>query len=136
MGELFDFSEVTKLAADLGDVADTTGPFIRKAVEVTARNVKDTARKTAGGARALGGVPASVDYDVKGEATSEGSSVTAEIGYNLGKGQGPLGFILEFGRPGVAPRMPLGSALKANQLDFGRGIDRAVEDGLKRKGFS
>lgn len=103
-----DFSDLHRLAQDLGKVSENAGKWIRKAVEISARNVKDDAKATVSGRQLLGKAAAgSIDYDlsanvsflrnaVGGGGTNE---VTAEIGYNKGKPGGPLGNLIEFGAP-------------------------------------
>lgn len=138
----FDFSEINKLAADLGRQGVDAARNVRKAVEVTARNIKDDAKKSVGdGSSTWQGLPPSIDYDVE----SNPHDVTAEIGYNKGKAAGKLGNIREFGAPNArrtvssggktiptAQRLPrpghsdLEKALEKNQDDFVEGIQKVV----------
>lgn len=83
-----DVSDVDKLAADLGTVPDNAGGFIRSAVQYTATEVKKTAQASVqGGSHAWSALPNSIDYDIKGEA-SDTSTLTADVGYNKGRGAG------------------------------------------------
>lgn len=118
----FEFGELNVLAADLGSVGREVMPEIRKAVEVTARHVKDDSRKTAK-RRGLGGYAASIDYDMK----YVDGSIGAEIGPNLGKAQGSFGFV-EDAPGGVlsAPQHALKKAAKGNEADFEKGLLKAI----------
>lgn len=126
-----DFSEVDKLVADLGTVAATAGQYVRKAVEVGARNVKDDwrdfskAQLTPGSARLF---PFSISYDITSEAGPLSSTVQAEIGPDKDKPQGALGNLLEYGSVNNAPKSYGANALKANESDFQRGLVAALDD--------
>lgn len=123
-----DFREIFELADDISDAPARTRPFARKAVEFTARNVKDDWRK---GARrtGLGGYAASVDYDI---TMGMSSTIEAEIGPNLGKKQGALGLV-EDAPGGVrsAPQHAGRDALDKNLEDFYEGLEKAVADGTE-----
>ena len=122
----YDFSDLDKLAADLGDGADAL-PNVKKAVQVTAFKVKTVWRTKLGGSSTLPGLPAALSYDVEADA----GSVDAEIGFDKSKGQGPLGNISEFGSPTVAPRGFGLASLEENQADFVTGIEKAIDDTLR-----
>jgi hypothetical protein len=131
----FDFSELNRLAADLGDVPKKSGPLLRKAIEVTARNVKDSWRSKLKGSQTLPGLPAAVSYDV---STFQGFGVSilqAEIGFDKTKPQGALGNVSEYGTPTVAPRGFGHAALQENQADFEKGIGIAVDQALGEVGL-
>lgn len=141
----FDFSELSRLAADLGHVADTAGPFLRTAIERTARNVKDAANDSIQSDDKSGrwkGVTKAVDYDITAKTGSGGSELEAEIGYNrsrYGK-RAKLGSLREFGAPGadgvpLAPHNDLVNALHANEADFVKGIAEALNDAQKAVGL-
>lgn len=126
-GISFDFSALNTLAAELGAAATKVVPNVRKAVEVTAHNIKEDWRDNA--KRANPGhaknYPAAIDYDL--ELGVDGA-IGAEIGPTPGKGQGSLG-ILEEAKGGVrsAPQGNARKALKSNIADFERGILKATE---------
>lgn len=120
-----DFSELAALAADLSDAPAEVVPFARKAVEVTARRVKDDWRKGAD-RTGLHGYAASVDYDMK-------SGIAAEIGPNPEKNQGVFGLVEDAnGDVKSAPQHAGRDALEANEEDFCRGLEIAVADGLAK----
>jgi len=125
----FDFSEVLKLAADLDEVPETAGENVRKAVTVTARNVKDGWRKKLSGSQTLPGTPRAISYDVRGGNAIRGSEISAEIGADLG-GQGSLVWVDEYGSPTSAPRGSGAAALHENERDFIEGLSKAIGDVL------
>lgn len=151
-----DFSELHELVADLEDAPVTLPKYLRKALEVTSRNVKDSAAaKIRKRAKPWRHAAASIDYELEGWSGST-SGMTAEVGYNESKGAGQLGNLLEFGAPNakkhilvdragrkravkVRPEQPmplapggeLQAALNENEDDFERGIDRAVADAME-----
>lgn len=136
-GYTVDFSEVDQLAADLGTVAATAGSFIRSAVTVTARRVKDDAdakvrEGSASWAKPLG---SAIDYELKTLQAFGASVVDAEVGYNRTRygDRAKLGNLREFGAPGadgvpLAPHNDLQRALEANQEDFEYGLSEALKD--------
>lgn len=127
-----DFSEVMKLAADLGKVADNAGSFINAAVQKTSVRVKQQARKSVGGG-AWAPAGAAINYDV----TADGTQIQSEIGYDEPGGGGELGNLREFGAPGrnLAPSSDLVNALHANEADFEKGLSKALEDAEKKAGL-
>jgi hypothetical protein len=131
----FDFSELSKLSADLGESAQGVGKFVGKALEVSARNIKDETRDKYKGAAYLPGAARSITYDVtEGSSFTNGNNFQAEIGPQLG-GQGSIVGLVELGKGKVAPRGYLTEALHNEQEGFERGIDRAVDDSLKEHGL-
>lgn len=100
--------------------------YAAKAVEVTARTVRDDARERISGHRYLPRYPQSITYDIKATATG----VEAEIGPDKSLPQGPLGNIIEYGTSKTAPLPHLGPALDAAEPDAEHGITIAVQDAL------
>lgn len=147
-----DNSDFSRLASDLGKVSDASWRNMQTAIEVTARNVKDTWRENAKGMPHAPAFPASITYDVGvgydqsiGQAVSSvvsgaisrarGTTLRAEIGPDKNRAQGDLGNLIEYGSVNNSP-MGLGhGALQANQADFERGIDKSVDDALKAAGL-
>lgn len=125
-----DFSELMSLARDLDDAGPAVSPFARKAIQVTANNVKKAAQASAGKRRQIGHAAAAIHYETK----ESSSGVDAEIGYDKG-GVGDLGNIVEFGSSRFSPSHDLGNALLNNEEDFVRGMDIAVGDALRRGGL-
>ena len=126
---MFDFSEVTALAADLGKAAKIAPENVAKAVAVTARKVQMDWREPLNGSEYLPGGAAAVTYELKGFSGAFGSAISAEIGPEL-RGQGPLVGMLEYGTPNTGARGYGAEALRRNQEDFERGILKAVGDVL------
>lgn len=120
-------SDFSKLAADVGTATVWAEEYLRKALSVTARNVRDTARKNATGMAHATAFPYSITYDV--------GATGAEIGPDKDRPQGALGNLIEYGSVNNPPQGIMHGALQANEADFERGIDRAVEDALKRVGL-
>ena len=123
--------DLYSLARDLADAPRHAAPLVRKAVEVTARNIKDD--WAAGAARTgLARYAKSVDYDIIDSA----DGVRAEIGPNRGKRQGTFGFVED--APGdvrSAPQHAGRDALEANQDDFDAGLATALWDAAGGRGL-
>lgn len=120
-----DFSELLELAADLSNVPAEANRNIKKAIEVTARNVKDDWRQGATVARGYASsYAAAVDYTLE----YPGGSIEAEIGPSLGKTAGASAGFLEDAPGGVlaAPQHAGRDALEANEEDFARGLEIAI----------
>jgi hypothetical protein len=123
----FDSSEVTALAADLSKAADVAPEKVRKAVEVTARKVKDSTREKWSGSSQVPGAAGSVSYEFTGFSGLFGSALSCEVGYETG-GQGSVAGMLEVGTPTTGPRGYLTGALQENEGDFVAGILKATGD--------
>lgn len=125
----FDFSEISKLAADIGRVQDDAGPKIRKAVEVTSRNIKDAWADKLRGENGVPHAPRAITYDIKATPGKTVSNIEAEIGAQRGRLQAPIVTVIEFGAPGnnLAPRGYGNGALKDNEADFIKGLEIATE---------
>lgn len=121
-----DFSELRELVKDLGDVPARVAPNVRKAVEVTARHVKDDWSKGAD-RTGLGGYAADIDYDLK---FTDGA-IEAEIGPTPGD-SGSFGLVEDAkGNVRSAPQHAGRDAARKNEADFIRGLAKALEDTLK-----
>lgn len=120
-----DFSELYELAADLTHVPDTANRNIKKAIEVTARHIKDDWRRGAD-RTGLGKYAADIDYDMEYPR----GAIAAEIGPTIGD-SGSFGLVEE-GGPGVksAPQHAGRDAVEANEEDFLRGLEIAIYDAL------
>lgn len=132
---IFDFSELNKLAADLGHVSGLAGPLINSAVQVTSIRVKKAAAKSVqSSSKRWSALPHTIDYDIKVDASIGGSSIESEIGYNKGK-KGALGTVREFGAHGSAPGNDLVNALHENEADFVKGLGIALAQAEKKAGL-
>lgn len=123
-----DFSELLELAADLSDVPSEANRNIRKAIEVTARNVKDDWRQGADRS-GLGGYAADIDYDMR----YRGGAIEAEIGPTPGD-SGSFGFVEEAtGDVRSAPQHAGRDAVRANEDDLIRGLELAALDAIEKR---
>lgn len=118
----FDFSELDRLAADLSAAPAKARDNVRKAVEVTARHVRDAWREPLKGSASVRGGDRTISYDVR----SSRDEIRAEIGPEIG-GVGALVGMLEYGTPTVGPTGYGHAALQKNEEDFIRGILKATE---------
>lgn len=133
--------ELMQLAADLGRVPPAMVRETQKAIEVTARNIKDDWNANIGrdSGHRLRHTSYSVDYDMNtgmgGLAAFggfTGVSIEAEIGPNLGRRQGAMAGWFETGNvTGVPETQPGDTALKANVADFYNGLEIAAVNALK-----
>lgn len=127
-----DASEVDQLAAAFGAVPNHLGWFLPKAVEVSARNVKDGWRDETKGIAQGRAFPFSITYDVAVFQGFGASVVQAEIGPDKGRAQGPLGNLIEYGgetKGGLASNRGVGAAeVQEVADDFERGLAKALED--------
>lgn len=125
-----DFSELSELAADLSAVPSGANRNIKKAIEVTARSVRDDWRQGAEVGRGDGyseRYASSIFYDIK----TPGDAIEAEVGPELGRAGGSAGF-LEDAPGGVAasPQHAGRDALEANEADFIRGLEIAITEAV------
>ena len=139
-GIRFDFSELDRLAADLGSVPKNIGPFLMSAVKFTSVNIKRASRRKvqARHKRFRAAVPA-IDFEVKRFSGFGVDIIQSEIGYNKDFDGGRLGNLLEFGAPGapnaLTPGNELASSLRENEADFIKGVERAEADARKKAGL-
>jgi hypothetical protein len=128
MAESDDFSEIDRLAIDLGDVGPLAGRFVAAATTVTARKVKDTWKDKLEGSSTLPALPYAVTYDT---AVFQGfgvSQIQAEIGFDKDRNQGALGNVSEYGTPTVTGRGYGLASLDENKGDFEHGLELAAAD--------
>lgn len=126
----FDFTEVLAFDATLGDLPRELHENVRKAIEISARGVKDDWRNVARGLSGLHarGYPFAISYDIE----KVGDGVLAEVGPEQ-EGQGKFGFLEEgVASQGTSPQHAARLAVKANTDDFIRGILKAATDPLER----
>lgn len=122
-----ELSGVKELQAVVQSAGRNIYPNVRKAVEVTARNVKDDAKRNA--REVLGEhvrhQPSTYQYEIErlGAGVVEG-----RVGPVKGWKQAAIP--LEYGTPFTAPKPALGPALEANVEDFIHGLNLAVGDTL------
>jgi hypothetical protein len=123
-----DSSEIDQLAADLGAVPATAGRFLRSAVEVSSRRVKDDWRDESKGLEHAPAFPYSVGYDVTTAHAFGQTVLKSEIGPDKERAQGALGNLIEFGSINNPPQGLGHGALQRNEDDFERGLSKALVD--------
>jgi hypothetical protein len=128
-GISFDFSEISKLAADLTAAPPVAKRNVVAALSHTAFDIKKAWRDKIQGTEGLPVAFLTIDYDVKVEE----DTITAEIGSDTGKKQATFVTVIEFGAPGqnLAPRGYGAGALQENQPDFIKGLEIAIGEPLK-----
>jgi len=128
-GVKFDFHEINALTADLVAAPAKVLPKLRQALEVTATNVKKDWQEPLKGSATVPAGAASITYDIIGAASLllGKSAMSAEIGPELGRAQGPIVGMLEYGTPNTGPRGYGAEALHKNEADFEKGISLATE---------
>ena len=131
-GVHIDTSEFDSLIADFGKHMAATPVNVAKAIEVSARHVKDDWSDALEGSERVPAGPGSITYDMLGASNVflNRSAISAEIGPQLSRAQGAIVGMLEYGTPNTGPRGYGLEALRKNADDFERGIAKAVEDGL------
>lgn len=120
-------SNAGELAAALQLEAEQLPPTIRPVVAKGALNIKKGAQAKIGRGPYLPMYARSISYDTR----FAGSSVTAEIGPDKDKPQGPLGNLLEYGSGDTAPIPHLGPALEAEEPHFLRYLEEAVAKAIE-----
>lgn len=120
----FDFSEITKLTADLTELVLETPKKVVAAGNHSAFGVKRDWRSKIQGTQDLPVAFLTIDYDMK--VTS--NEFVWEIGSRTGRKQATFVTVLEFGAPGnnLAPRGFGAAALDENSDDFAKGMDIAT----------
>lgn len=131
-----DASELHKLAADLGTVPATAGPFIHSAVKVTSLRVKNSWRSGTSGIRGAPALPYAIGFDIFTDASQTGSVIVSEIGPDKEKNQGALGNLVEFEGDksgGLDSHEGVGEAsLERNEADFEKGLSIALRDAERK----
>lgn len=102
---------------------------LRKAVEITARNIKDDARKNLRGMTTpsishIPLLPATIEYQMEGNRYYTAAKVNAK-----GRQARFIG-VIEYGSPTSAPHPFLMPAALFNRADFLKGVRQAVKDAL------
>lgn len=156
-GATFDFDDVMKLAADIGEVAADGEKPVKTAVHVTSMKIKKSAQAKVGRRKQLSQAAGGITFDV----TVKAGGIESEIGYDKDRGGvAHLGNLVEYGAPNAkayklvrvgselvpivdksAPARPLtpGNELQRSlaeeKEDFVRGIEIALDDVMKAKGL-
>lgn len=130
-----DFSDINQMATALGQVPAVAGRFIRAAVEVSARTIKDDWRESATGLAHAQHFPRSITYDVRSFQGFGSTVIEAEIGPDKDGPQGALGNLLEYGSVNNPP-MGLGhGALQREEDGYERGLSQALANAERMAGI-
>lgn len=125
----FDFTELNRLTADIAEAPRSAANNVRKAVEVTARHVKDGWKGRVEGSEGLEGLSRALSYDITGGSGIRADSIEAEIGFDKSRGgQSPLGNISEFGSIKHPPRGYGLASLQEQIPDLEKGLGMAIGD--------
>ncbi|WP_460801481.1 hypothetical protein [Microbacterium sp. GXF6406] len=129
-----DFSELDRLVASIEKATSNVMPFVEKAVEKSANDVKKewTAEAKAKSGTRLKNYPRSIDYEVERTKRRE---VTAVVGPNPAKPQGRFAAAEEasggWRRLGARPQNASLKAARKAEKDLQRGVQIAVNDALR-----
>jgi hypothetical protein len=124
-----DFSDMFDLAADLTAAAETALPFIEKALEVTARSIKDDWKQGAEVSREDWNFADDYSASITYEKKHSPGEIGIEIGPELGRPGGSGGFLEEAsGDVRSAPQHAGRDAVRANEDDFVEGLEIALFD--------
>lgn len=130
-----DENGLNELVHQLGEVPRETAPFLRAAVEVTARKIKDQIKESYTGSQNLRFAANSISYDLHGTTGQVLGGISAVIGPDLGRRQGALVGLVDVGTPQTPGRQRIPKAGLDNAQDFEDGIRKAIEDGLAAAGL-
>lgn len=120
------FAEFEALAADLAAAPARLAELLPPVVSKGALNIKNDWRANASGNAHAPHYPASITYDIE----ERPDSVSAEIGPDKNKRQGPLGNILEFGTSKNPPHLDGARALAAEAPRFIEACEAVAEQAL------
>lgn len=123
--------DFTKLARDLGTVPDNAGKFLDKALQVSARTIKDAWRDNLEGANHLPHGSRTITYDI----TRRRQSLEAEIGAQRGRSQARFVKVIENGAPTLGARGYGAGALRDEEPGLDRGIKQAIDDAFNKAGL-
>lgn len=123
-----DASDAKRLTASFDAATRELPADTRKVVARGAWNIKRDAQRAVTGRPHLPHYPQAITYDTE----QTGDTVTAEIGPDKTRRQGPLGNILEYGSPSRAPIPHLGPALQNEQPRFEKALEDAAAKTLDR----
>jgi hypothetical protein len=126
-GITFDARGLNELAAALGEVAYTAGPYVRDAMERTAIDVKKDWRAAASAHKTIKRYQYAIGYDFVTQQLFGSTIVRCDIGPDKNKRQGALGNLLEYGSPTSPPHHWGDSALAAHSDQFQTLLVQALE---------
>lgn len=124
----FDYGEFDRLSADIAEAPKNANKGIMAAFKVTSHNVRDGWREKLSGSPGFEALPYAITYDVEQRSIFGVGMVTAEIGADKSRAQGPLANISEFGSIKHPPRGYGHAALQEQHPDFEKGLGIAIGD--------
>lgn len=122
MASTFTITEVNQLLADMGKMDDVL-KAVRPVVTKGATNIKNDWRKRWTGHPHIPALPRAINFDV----AELGYRLSAEIGPDKDRPQGPLGNVIEYGTSKNAPIPGGAPALAAESPRFEKAIAEAAE---------
>jgi len=131
----YDFTEFDQLTASFGRVPDHVGPNVNTAITGTSMGIKKAWQTPLKGSRTLPRLPYALSFDIAVGQFFGVSVIKSEIGFDKEKPQGALGNVSEYGTPSITGRGHGAAALHANEKDFVRGLEIAVELAEKEAGL-
>jgi hypothetical protein len=131
-----DENGLNELVRQIGEVPRQVGPKLRQAVEHTAFRIKKQISDEYNGSRNLPSASGSITYEIRGTTGAVLGGISAEIGPDLNRRQGPVVGMVDVGTPRTPGRQRIPKALADNEEDFDRGIQKAVEDGMSEAGLT
>lgn len=135
----FNFEELDHLQADIESAAEQVEPLLHKALGVTSGKIKRRAARAVGKRRHFRAAAQAIDYDITTFSGFGANVIQSEIGYDKEKTAGALGNLIEFGAPGspntLSPGNELATALHAEEADFVKGVETALDQAMKKAGL-
>ncbi|WP_298742288.1 hypothetical protein [uncultured Microbacterium sp.] len=135
----FDFDELNVLSADIAEAAESIEPLVEKALGVTSGRIKKASARAVGKRRHFRQAAQAIDYEIKKFSGFGANVIQSEVGYDKGKPAGELGNLVEYGAPGspnaLAPGSELVTALHAEEEDFVRGLETALDQSMRKGGL-
>lgn len=114
-----------QLAVDLAMAGMRLDAAVKQVVAKGALNIKNDWRKSASGLAHAPAYPSSITYDLDAEPGS--GVISAEIGPDKDKRQGPLGNLIEFGSANNPPHLDGARALAAEEPRFVSALESVAE---------
>lgn len=134
-GFTIDAHEVDQLAAALGEVAASAGPYVRDAMETVAVDMTQEWRDAATGLPSLRYYSRSIGYDFVGFQGFGSTVLRCEIGPDKNRRQGALGAIVENGSPTSAPHKYGENILDAHSAQYEELVVAALEKAERALAF-
>jgi len=122
-----DFRGITELAADLGEVANIAGEYVKDAQTESAINIKEAWSESVKGFPRAKQYHRSIGYDYVAFQGFGSTILATEIGPDKNRPQGALGNLIEHGSIKNAPGEQGTAALKAEEANYEKLLSAALE---------